>query len=164
MQSVRALTGIDVGPIRAFLAKCDEPFKISELYATADSTRFADTDVRLSQSRAIIDPSLSALCEKLAGSISTDDEQYDYTLCPDNITHVKYDRGGFFKRHRDHCRGTSNIIEEFTLIVNVNPEGVPCKGGRTIIHAATSGTATVPTTFVRQLVSILDPFGKRLLA
>lgn len=68
-------------------------------------------------------------------------------LCPDNITHIKYSAGGFFKRHTDHCRGASNLIEEFTLVVNVNPDNVPCEGGSTVIHLPSGSASTFATTF-----------------
>ena len=69
---------------------------------------------------------------------------YDYTVVPDNLTHIRYLPGGFFSRHVDHCRGTSNIIEEFTLIVDA---GSACSGGHTVIHTATATGGTTPTTF-----------------
>ena len=147
MQCVRSLTNLDVEPLREHLASCGQPFKTSELYATADASRFADPSVRLSESRAIVDPKLAALSEALVKEISASDTQYDYVLCPDNITHIKYSAGGFFKRHTDHCRGASNLIEEFTLVVNVNPDNVPCEGGSTVIHLPSGSASTFATTF-----------------
>ena len=71
MQAVRALSNLNVDPLREYLASCEQPFKVSELYATADAARFADTSVRLSESRAIVDPKLTALSEALVLSTIT---------------------------------------------------------------------------------------------
>jgi len=70
MQCVRSLTNLDVEPLREHLASCGQPFKTSELYATADASRFADTSVRLSESRAIVDPKLAALSEARAWPVT----------------------------------------------------------------------------------------------
>jgi predicted 2-oxoglutarate/Fe(II)-dependent dioxygenase YbiX len=68
------------------------------------------------------------------------------------VTHIKYEEGGFFKRHRDYLSTTSNLIEEYTLLLCVTPQGaddddaVKNKGGETIIHTYGGATAYDTTT------------------
>ena len=49
---------------------------------------------------------------------------------------IKYSAGGFFKKHKDYLSITSNLIEEFTLIICVTPPDIAATstGGQTIIH------------------------------
>lgn len=62
---------------------------------------------------------------------------HKYTLRRNDITHIKYEEGGFFKRHRDYLSTTSNLIEEYTLILCVTPENsseTSVDGGNTAIY------------------------------
>lgn len=54
---------------------------------------------------------------------------------PSGFTHITYHRG-FFKRHRDFLSTTSNLLEEFTLLLCVTPadEAEDVEGGDTSIH------------------------------
>jgi hypothetical protein len=77
------------------------------------------------------------------------------------VTHIKYEEGGFFKRHRDYLSTTSNLIEEYTLLLCVTPQGADdddavknkeggsvnsVVGGETIIHTYGGATAYDTTT------------------
>ena len=147
MQSVRRLAHLHVGPIRDYVHASDKSYDPSSLYATAVSTNFTDASLRKSESRTFVDPQLFELCESLVREVSASDGAYEYTLAPDNLTHIRYTAGGFFSRHTDHCRSISNLIEEFTFIVNINLEGTACKGGSTVIHVATASGDTSPITY-----------------
>ena len=148
MNTVRALSDLSTCAILKYLATCERPWEPSELYATATSENITDSGIRKSESQTIVDPALFSLCESLVRDISASDSTYDYTLVPDNLTHIRYFQGGFFSRHVDHCRGTSNVIKEFTLCINVNQDGTECSGGHTVIHApADADGSTSPTVF-----------------
>ena len=146
MQSVRAQQGLQTDAIRGYLTACDKPFTPSKLFSTASSSHFRDAELRLSESRRIVDPCLFDLCSALVDQVSEQDVAYRYTLCRDDVTELRYKAGGFFQRHVDHCRGVSNLIEEFTLLINVNAPGTQCEGGETIVHVpmdASGGTSAV---------------------
>ena len=147
MQSVRSLRFLPTSDISAFIEQCDLPYEPSELYSTATSSNLTDKALRCSESRTLVDSRLFALCEPLVRAISQSDGAYEYTLAPDNLTHIRYTHGGFFSRHTDHCRALSNIIEEFTLILNVNPDGITCRGGATLIHHPTDDGGTSSVVF-----------------
>ena len=57
-------------------------------------------------------------------------------------------RAGFFKRHKDFLSVTSNVVEEYTLLVCITPEKLAAevKGGGTVIHALGSSTKYSATT------------------
>jgi hypothetical protein len=102
-------------------------------------------DLRKSTFRSITDAKLFDLVESILAKVNHDDPSYKYTLRRNDITHIKYETGGFFKRHRDYLSTTSNLVEEYTLLVCVteNDEGVI--GGDTIIHTY-GGAKTFDTT------------------
>jgi hypothetical protein len=95
-------------------------------------------DLRKSQFRPITDPKLFEMVESIVSSINDRDASYKYTLRRNNITRIKYEEGGFFKRHRDYLSTTSNLIEEYTLILCVTPENTvnetSVDGGNTVIY------------------------------
>ena len=69
--------------------------------------------------------------------------------------YIRYEPGGFFSRHQDYLSVTSNVITEFTLIVNVNADNAPiAEGGQTVITANESNqlTSESTTTFGRGLL------------
>jgi len=72
-----------------------------------------------------------------------------YSLVRNDVSHIIYGPGGFFKRHSDYLSVTSNVIEEYTLIVCVTPEGVACTGGETLIHTWPDQTFTSKATTIR---------------
>ncbi len=154
MQSVRHFRELPVDAIRELLAACDRPFQPSELGAADSSSSSAEPALRLSESRRVFDPSLASLCEKLVYEVSVRDDEYCYTLCHDHVTHSRHPGGSHFDRHIDlpvrPCRDESKEskhVEEFTLLVNVNPEGVACEGGQTLVHAPGGGPSSTSVKF-----------------
>ena len=121
-------------PIKAYLSACALPFRPSMLYDAGQERKFQDPARRLSEFRAIVDPRLFDLAEKVVARLS--DAAMSFKLVRNDCTHIKYDVGGFFKKHQDYLSLTSNMIEEFTLIICITPEDLAAKarGGRTIIH------------------------------
>ena len=109
-------------------------------------------DLRKSTFRTITDNRLFDLVDNVVARLNEDDQSsYRYTLRRNDVTHIKYEEGGFFKRHRDYLSTTSNLIEEYTLLLCVTPQddnddAVKNKGGETIIHTYGGATAYDTTT------------------
>ena len=109
-------------------------------------------DLRKSTFRTITDSKLFDLVDNVIARLNEDDQSYRYTLRRNDVTHIKYEEGGFFNRHRDYLSTTSNLIEEYTLLLCVTPQddndddAVKNKGGETIIHTYGGATAYDTTT------------------
>ncbi len=87
--------------------------------------------------RSITDAKLFDLVDSIISRVNQDDTSYTYSLRRNDVTHIKYETGGFFKRHRDYLSTTSNLIEEFTLLLCVTPDILYKQGvigGNTTIH------------------------------
>ncbi len=142
MQSVRELSDINIEPIAAYLANNTTEFTSSQLYSAVTDKKFVDESLRKSRFRMFTDPNLFTLCDDLISKHLNKDDQdpYEYTLVRNDITHIMYGPEGFFKRHKDFRSLTSNVIEEFTLIVCVTPSEITTKGGETLLHFNSSFT------------------------
>lgn len=78
-----------------------------------------------------------------------------FFLLRNDATHIVYEAGGFFKRHQDYLSLTSNIVEEYTLIICVTPASAPpAVGGETVVHInpSTAHRSTATTTLGSALV------------
>lgn len=87
--------------------------------------------------RSITDAKLFDLVDSIISRVNQDDTSYTYSLRRNDVTHIKYETGGFFKKHRDYLSTTSNLIEEFTLLLCVTPDILYKQGvigGNTTIH------------------------------
>ena len=127
MQFVRefAVEKDKVQALRAWLDSCAQPMAPSALYEVAGARRAVDEALRLSRFRAISDPRLFELARDLVASLAQADELNDYTLLLNDVTHIRYERGGFFKAHADYLSLTSNVVEEYTLLVCGRPRPRP---------------------------------------
>ncbi|KAL9185543.1 hypothetical protein ACHAXT_003320 [Thalassiosira profunda] len=147
MDRVKTLTGVPIGDLQSYLDNCNQEFETSQLYSSARDEKFTDEDLRKSVFRTITDDKLFELVESVVANLNQEDDGYSYTLRRNDVTHIKYDKGGYLKRHRDFLSTTSNLIEEYTLLLCVTPadlaEGVI--GGNTIIHSF-GGAQTFDTT------------------
>lgn len=152
MEHVKVLTNICVKDIQEYLVNCKQEFDTSQLYSSTRNEKFTDEDLRKSVFRPIKDPKLFNLVDDVVSKLGAGDDSYRYTLRRNDITHIKYEKGGFFKRHRDYLSTTSNLVEEFTLLLCVTPADDqankdPISGGDTTIHAfGTSKTFDTTTT------------------
>ena len=150
MEHVKVLTNICVKDIQEYLINCEQDFETSQLYSSTRNEKFTDEDLRKSVFRPIKDPKLFNLVDDVASKLEAGDDSYRYTLRRNDITHIKYEKGGFFKRHRDYLSTTSNLVEEFTLLLCVTPAEQTkdqVSGGDTTIHAfGTSKTFDTTTT------------------
>lgn len=133
MQFVREFTGLPTEELASLVAGATEPFLPSELYEVASATKIHDPERRVSEFRLLRDPRLFDACDKLVEVLTEKDEYNSYVLIRNDATHIRYGPGGFFKGHKDFLSLTSNCIEEYTLIVSLQPSGTgePLQGGLT---------------------------------
>jgi len=139
MDTVRTLSNLRVAPILKLLSDIPQPFESSQLYSSSRDEKFVDESLRKSVFRAIVDEKLFGEMQVIVDKLNEDDPNYKYMLRRNDVTHIKYETGGFFNRHRDFLSTTSNMIEEFTLIVCVTPDELASdvEGGGTVIFAMT---------------------------
>jgi len=135
MDTVRTLSNLRVAPILKLLSDIPQPFESSQLYSSSRDEKFVDESLRKSVFRAIVDEKLFGEMQVIVDKLNEDDPNYKYMLRRNDVTHIKYETGGFFNRHRDFLSTTSNMIEEFTLIVCVTPDELASdvEGGGTVI-------------------------------
>jgi hypothetical protein len=97
MQFVRELVCANdkVQALRAWLDSCAQPMAPSALYEVAGGRRVVDEALRLSRFRAVSEPRLLELARDLVASLAQTDELNDYMLLHNDVTHIRYERGGF---------------------------------------------------------------------
>ena len=71
--------------------------------------------------RALTNDRVFEIAEDLVQQLTAKDSSNDYTLVRNDVTHIRYGVGGFFKRHQDFLSLASNAVEEYTLLVCVTP-------------------------------------------
>ena len=138
MDLVRHFSEHPVERLQEYLKENAEnvPWQNSELYSSERDAKFVDTDLRQSQFQVFQDPELFELLEaSVVKQLNDSDSTYHYMIHKNDVTHIKYTKGGFFKKHRDYLSTTSNLVEEYTLLVCVTPStSTPdAKGGDTKI-------------------------------
>lgn len=133
MQFIEEFAGIDVGPLRAYFAACGAPFEVSKLYNSVRDEKFVDESLRLSKYRAITDPALFDIVQKMLDNLTEKDTTNMYTVVRNDVTQIVYGPGGFFKAHRDFLSMRSNILEEYTLLICITPDEIITEGGETSI-------------------------------
>jgi len=106
-------------------------FSQSLLYMASTQEKIIDEEKRNSRFKTIVDKSLFDNFDKLIKTINEKDEFFDYSLVRNDITFIKYSKGGFFKPHEDFLSYKSNVIEEYTLILCADAD---CDGGTTIFE------------------------------
>lgn len=136
MEHVRFFTGFPaLSELQQFLSsKEDVPFETSELYSSVVDDKIVDEKLRKSRFRAFQDREIFDLVHQTIEWLNESDERFSYQLRRDNITETRYQNGGHFSKHKDFLSLTSNLVEEFTLILCVTPPGFgPVEGGETLI-------------------------------
>jgi hypothetical protein len=134
MQFVKEYKPIDLllqKQIKNFVDQSNKPFEPSKIYRSDTDEKLVNTETRLSEFRLFIEKDLFSLCEQLINKISEQDKDMSYMLVKNDITHIKYNKNGYFKAHEDYLSLTTNIIEEYTLIICLRGD---CIGGETILH------------------------------
>ena len=136
--------------LQAFIAaKEDIPFDSSELYSSKVDAKIVDLELRQSKFRVFQDREIFDLVDQTVQWLSETDQSYAYQLRRDDITETRYEKGGHFLKHKDYLSVTSNLVEEFTLILCITPlGGEAVEGGETIIYpyASEKGVAFDTTT------------------
>eukprot|EP00697_Spironema_sp_BW2_P002039 gnl/Spiro4/12738_TR6753_c1_g1_i4.p1 gnl/Spiro4/12738_TR6753_c1_g1~~gnl/Spiro4/12738_TR6753_c1_g1_i4.p1 ORF type:complete len:750 (-),score=200.80 gnl/Spiro4/12738_TR6753_c1_g1_i4:4-2196(-) len=127
---------LDTSGFREYLKDSPVPFQASQLYNSQTDSRVVDESLRKSAFRTFTDPHLFALSEKFVDQVNARcgaSEPLRFFLVRNDITHIVYHEGEFFKRHSDFLSVTSNFVEEFTLIVCVTPDEIAAttRGGHT---------------------------------
>ena len=114
------------------IVKNDESkFTNSMIYSTSTEKKYEDTSLRVSQFKTVVDEDLFNLVSDFVAEINKLDPDYNFSLVKNDITYIKYQKGGFFKQHADYLSYTSNIIQEFTMLIC---EDADCEGGETIFE------------------------------
>ena len=123
--NIKTFQNIPVSSIQSFLSNNQEPFQSSQLYSSQRDETFINEDLRKSIFRTIQDPKLFDLIdtEIVQNLLNNDPENrtHNFMLRRNDVTHIKYSKGGFFKKHRDYLSTTSNFVEEFTFLLCVTP-------------------------------------------
>ena len=145
----RELRGQPIREIQEALASITQPFEPSELYVVAKEENVVDTSQRRSEVRKITDcPRLFDLMEPLLARLNAEDPSLEYRLLRNDVTHIRYQRGGFFSKHQDYLSVTSNLIVECSLLLCVTPseKAVADQGGKTVLHLKQGPYASNATT------------------
>jgi len=106
-------------------------FSPSHLYKIGDETITVDSTKRKSKFKLLKSRELFELMDKYIQLINQQDSQMEFQLVKNDITCIRYSKGDFFEAHQDFLSYTSNIIEEYTMVLSLDSD---CNGGHTIIH------------------------------
>jgi hypothetical protein len=157
--------------ILAYLENCEAPFQPSQLYDSNLDEKFIDEERRLSEFREIRDAKFFDTLQKALVDVLNEDQRQnnndendtnkknsnlEFTLVRNDAMHIRYKTGGFFKSHSDFLSLTSNMVQEYTLILCVTPPELAnqTRGGETIITTSskrkqhTSKSTIAPGNFL----------------
>ena len=109
----------------------NEPFKPSEVYNSLLDEKLVKPDLRMSEFRTFNDKNLFLIGDEILGEINSGITGKKFIIFENNITHIRYNPGGYFKSHEDYLSLHSNIVEEYTMIVCIKGG---CLGGETILQ------------------------------
>jgi hypothetical protein len=113
MAFFRELAGLDIAPLQGYIARSTIPFEPSQLYDSAKEEKVTDQSLRRSKFRLFRDDALfDMLCTGVVEEISRSDPSRVYRLVRNDVSHIVYGPGDFFKRHSDYLSVTSNLIQE----------------------------------------------------
>ena len=145
----REFSNVDTHELEEMLQANKQPFETSQLYAADTKIKFVDEALRRSSFRAIKDTRLLDVAEKIVQFVNQHDALYRYQLVRNNVTEIVYLPGGFFDTHRDFISLTSNVVEEFTMIICITPADVVAVGGETVIYLAPNNAQVLTSTTTR---------------
>jgi len=117
--------------LRSYLSQLDVPFEPSQVYNVADDVKLVKPEKRLSEFRTLTDTKLFEFGELIVQEINRRYPHRKFMLYTNDVMHIRYQAGGYFKEHEDYLSVTSNIIEEYSLIVCIDAD---CEGGETVLH------------------------------
>eukprot|EP01084_Bolivina_argentea_P264572 448185_1 len=108
-------------------------FSQSQLYSSQKEMKFIDIKERNSVYKLIKNEQLFNLIDQCIDKINQMDKYYKFMLFKNDITFIKYSQNGFFKPHEDYLSITSNILEEWTMILCVDSNCIN-HGGETVLY------------------------------
>ena len=112
------------------LQSSDTGFEQSHVYDAVREEKQLALEIRLSCFRTLTDKKLFDIGSSILRAINSDMPENKFVIHENDITHIKYQAGGYFKQHEDYLSLNSNIVEEYTMIVCVDAD---CVGGETIL-------------------------------
>ena len=137
--------------IVTFLEEDKQEFQPSMIYHGESKSKKIATNTRSSIFKTIEKTELFDLCDQYIQKINEirqnnrsppqkkqkiekeDSLQGKYQLYRNDVTYIQYKKGDFFKKHEDYLSLTSNVIEEYTLIMCTDASK-NCVGGETKIE------------------------------
>ena len=146
---LREFWNIDTSLLIAYLKTCEEPFRAGGVFLTETQQNIVDPDTRTCLLRSMRDPKLFAACGEILAALTANDPLNFFKHFENDVTQIVYSPGGKFEQHRDYLSLASNVVEEYTLVVNVNEPGcAEIVGGETLIkvNAATQLVSKASTT------------------
>jgi hypothetical protein len=117
--------------IKKQFEECTDDFEDSMMYSQKTEEKFIDKNIRLSKFRTMKTDNIFKSFDVLVGEINKRDKLQKFRLIRNDITHIKYEKDGYFKKHDDFQSIKSNIVTEYTMILCLDSE---CEGGRTLFH------------------------------
>lgn len=120
--------------IHGYINSDKRGFDQSMVYNSLDDEKLVVPEKRESQFKLFLcheHPELTKLCENYIHLINRMNKNISFMMVKNDVTHIKYAEGGFFKSHEDYLSLTSNMIDEYTLIMCLDADAV---GGETILH------------------------------
>jgi hypothetical protein len=112
----------------ANIVKNEQEFNKSLLYSAQNKEKILDENERKSFFKIIKNKNLFDCFQMILDNINRNNDFYNFHILKNDITFIKYEAGGFFKSHTDYLSITSNLLEEYTLILCLDAN---CKGGET---------------------------------
>ena len=110
-----------------------ENFQPSQVYNSLTQEKLINTELRQSEFQTLTDPEIFDIAEEVINQINQDNQNKFY-LHRNDIMYIKYQEGGYFKGHEDYLSLTSNLVEEYSMIICVTPKEKVCRGGETLLH------------------------------
>ena len=140
MQHIKEIPPLDEPLLKELsekVLKDKREFNNSLLYDPHAQTKVEDSEIRTSEFRLFTEPELFDLVDRYLQIINQMDTEVDYLLMRNDLTHIRYQAGGFFKAHSDYLSYTSNVVDEYTMIIALNTNNDTDQiivGGETIFH------------------------------
>lgn len=108
-------------------------FTPSQVYNAISDEKTIEPELRNSNFRTLTDKILFELCNKVLDGINEKNavNKYNFLLFENDVMHIKYSQGEYFKVHEDYLSLDSNLIEEYSMIICINAD---CVGGETVLH------------------------------
>lgn len=116
--------------IKTILKSSDAVFEQSHVYNAIREEKQLVPEIRLSCFRTLTDKRLFDIGSSILRAINKDMPENRFMIHENDITHIKYHTGGYFKQHEDYLSLNSNIVEEYTMIICVDAD---CVGGETVL-------------------------------